>query len=615
LSKQNNKPYSQPPLPGLEFLVRDATLLSPASLKDKEESPPSPPPGSGFQGKAGPGRGHKKRSNTNDVVLDRWNEKASAGFWNFIEDMEPHVLMNNRWVPFQPTDKQREIINSALAVDNRGRFKHQISLAIQPRRFGKSTAWLIIIGWLFCSRENHTTQLLGVSELHTRRTQFNRIADIIRNSPKLSRLISEDNIRSVDIVFPARNNIIQMSAGSSTATAYGDRLDLLYLADFHNFVDLQPWLSFQSALLDSSSSIILIDSNVGAIDSHDHELQQEAQRDESIYCDHLFFKDIEDYCKKAPDIAPWINTQKARRQERTSLPADFRRDILGQRSDSKNALFPSHIINLCKSKYKIPVSDVSELAKGRAYKVGGALDRSKSLFGGDATVWSTILKVASPEHGEPEFFLLSQQVIIPNTSRMIKKAILKDHERYNLDNVVLENYEVTDLKAWLDDQRISNELVSATDTAQNSSFPEFHRIAKEGRFHFPALCRGLAKEMSTFVYIQRTGGKYSFGHASTRFHDDRVYSVNWAIFSLRQAILNLYVLGHVVCTLKSAKRHSCFLMSGGLQLLCSEGCQTYKEVEGMFKEFKQHQLDSELSLTEFYESKVKLEGARISQAA
>jgi hypothetical protein len=592
-------------------LFRDAANLSPASLKQRV--PPYPQPGTGFPG-PGPGRG--KRKNTNDTVLERWNEPGSSGFWNWVKDIEPHVLMNNRWVVFQPTEKQREIIDNALAVDEQGGFKHQISLAIQPRRFGKSSAWILIICWLFCSRQNHTSQLLGVSELHTKRTQYNRIADIIRNSPKLSRLIAEDNIRSTDIVFPARNNRIQMSAGSSTATAYGDRIDLLALADFHNFIDLQPWYSFQSALLDSGSdSLILIDSNVGSIDSHDHALQQEAERDDTLYCDHLFFKDIEDYCENAPRLAPWINTQKARRQERTSLPTDFKRDILGQRSDSKNALFPSHIINLCKTSYKIPVSDLSELTQGRAYKIGGGLDRSKSLFGGDRTVWSVILKVASPEHGEPEFYLLDQQVIMPNTSRGIKKAILRSHEAYNLDNVVLENYEVTDLKAWLDDQRIQNELVSAHDTNQNASFPEFHRIAKEGRLHFPALCRGLVKEMQTFTYTLRPGGKYSFGHARSNQHDDRIYSLNWSIFSLRASILNLYVLGNIVCTLKSAKRHNCFLMGGGLTLLCSEQCQSYKEVESMFREYKQYQLDSELTIEEFYESKVKLEGPRISQAA
>ena len=104
-------------------------------------------------------------------------------------------------------------------------------------------------------------------------------------------------------------------------------------------------------------------------------------------------------------------------------------------------------------------------------------------------------------------------------NKNIKKAILKDHERYKLDNCVLENYEVADLGPWLTDQKIPHELVSAHDTNQNASFPEFYRIAKEGRFHFSSDLKTLESEMRTFSYTQRAGGKYSFGHSSKKFHD------------------------------------------------------------------------------------------------
>ena len=50
--------------------------------------------------------------------------------------------------------------------------------------------------------------------------------------------------------------------------------------------------------------------------------------------------------------------------------------------------------------------------------------------------------------------MLNQKAIIPNTAALIKKSILNDHKKYGLHNVILENYETTDLKSWLDDQRI-----------------------------------------------------------------------------------------------------------------------------------------------------------------
>ena len=143
----------------------------------------------------------------------------------------------------------------------------------------------------------------------------------------------------------------------------------------------------------------MIDSNVDHTDGHVHSLQREAAQDPSIFCNHIWYKDLSHYAVEAP---VWIDRQKARRLQRTVLEVDFKRDILGQRSDAKNALFSRETIELCKSRYKVPVSDLTELIKGRSYKVGGGLGRAKSLIGGDNTVWTVILKVASPEHGETE---------------------------------------------------------------------------------------------------------------------------------------------------------------------------------------------------------------------
>ncbi len=548
-----------------------------------------------------------------------WDTPGSSGFWNFIKKIKPRIISQNKYILWTPTQKQKEVINNALAVDSEGKFKHSISLSIQPRRFGKSTSFCLILIFLFFSRKNFTIHLLGVTEQHSRRTQLNTIKGIIQNTPSLSRLIPEKNFQIYEIKHPSKNNRIQMSAGSSTATAYGDRIDLLYLSDFHNFMDLQPWYSFQSALLDSSESLILIDSNIDFVDGHVHALQRESKHDDSIFTDHLFFKDIDDYMKRVPKLAPWINLKRAKRQQRTSLEVDWKRDLLGQRSDAKNALFPEEIRNLCRVDYKIPVADLSSLTQGRAYKVGAGLDRAKSLspaFGSDSTVLSIVLKCASPKHGEPMFYLLDMVIFPLNTSRLIKKAILKAHEAYHIDNIVLENYEITDLAPWLSDMKIPYEIVNATDTAQNSAFPEMYRIFSESRFNYPKDLKRFDSELSTFTYTQRKGGKgYSFGHASQKFHDDTVYSTAWAIYSLRTAIMNLYVLGSFYCQNKSRRRLMCYLMgSGDKELLCKESCLAHAEVEGMFREYKTHQLDSELTLPEFFFDKIKHIGCRISQA-
>ncbi len=541
-----------------------------------------------------------------------WDAPGSKGFFNWLSEVKPRILTRaNKYEPFKPTENQKKIINQILSTDHQNNFLHSMSLLVQPRRHGKSTVFALIILWLFTSLQNITIQILGTHEQHCRRTMYRMLKRIIRNTPALSKLISEKDIQTYEIKYRKRGNVIQMSS-TSISGSFGDKIDVLWTSDLHATPDLEPFNALQAALLDSQNSVVFIDSNCDYIDGPVHKLQKEAETDETIFCEHTFYGDFKEYEEKAP---PWINRQKAKRLKKTTLPTDFSRDILGKRLDAKNALFPSNIIELCKSKFKCPVSDITELTQGRAYKVGSGLDRSKSLFGGDNTIWTTILKLASPAHGEPEYFILNQKLIVPNTSRLIKKAILKDHERYKLDNIVLENYEVTDLGPWLTDQNIPYELVSAHDTNQNASFPEFFRIAQEGRFHFPESLKELSSEMSTFSYTQRAGGKYSFGHSSQRFKDDRVYSVNWSIFSLRQAVMNLYVLGSFYCKNKSKRRSLCFLMNGQLELLCKESCQAYAEVDAMFREYKQHQFDSELTLPEFFFEKIKHIGCRISQAA
>ncbi len=558
------------------------------------------------------GKSGKFVSADGSTAVERWNRPGALGFAHWVSEIKPKILTSkNIYKRFVPTLQQAKIIKRLLSADVKGNFKHTLSLLIEPRRHGKSTIFALIVLWLTTSRNNHVTQLLGNTELHSKRVQFRTLKRIIENTAKLRLLFPQKHVNVAEIYCPSRKSLIQ-TMGVSTSMAFGDKLDCLWTSDFHACPDLEPWNALQASLLDSEQSLALIDSNSDHTDGHVHSLQRLAKTDKTIFCDHVQYKNLDDYLKNAP---AWIDRAKAKRLQSTVLPTDFARDILGKRSDARNALFPASVISLCKTKYKCPVADISELTKGRSYKVGAGLDRSKSLFGGDNTVWTTILKVASPEHGEPEIYLLNQEVIIPNTSRMIKKAILRDHERYRLDNVTLENYEVTDLAPWLDDQRIPFELVSAHDTNQNASFPEFYRICKEGRFHFPETLKGMISEMQTFVYTQRTGGKYSFGHASQKFKDDRVYSVNWSIFSLRSVIMNLYTLGNIACTNKSKRRLACFLFGGGLQLLCSEQCQAFKEVESMFQEFKRFNLDSEITIPEFYERKVKLTGAKIYQAA
>ena len=523
---------------------------------------------------------------------------------------------DGRYRPIKLTPDQGEYIKQVFAVNGNGSPIHSLNLNIQARRHGKTIIHCLIDLYFFTSRDNFTIQLVGNSEHHSRRVQWKLICDIIRHTPELRKMIPEKYISNYQIHIPHKGNAILAMRGVSVRSAFGDKLSLIHVSDLHAATDLSYYNALQAATLDVEGSIILIDTNVDGIDGPVHQLQLAAKDDQSIHAHHRYYKDIQDFEEHAPS---WINRAKARRLMATLLPAEAKRDILGQRGDAQNQLFTSDIIELCKSPYKAPVHDIQALTQGRAYKIGAGLDRSKSIFGSatgaDNTIFTVILKVAS-ESGEPEIYLLEQVNVFPNTAGNVKRIILNAHERYNLTNLVLENYEVADLAPWLDDQKIPFELVSAHESAQTISFTEFFRIAKEGRFHFPSHLKKLESEMRTFTYTLKANNKYSFGHSTQKFKDDRVYSVNWAIFSLRSQILQLFTIGNIRCNNKSSHRQHCYLMNGNFILPgCSQECVAHLEVREMYQQFTQFQTETEMDLQSFFRSKVKRTGAKIYQAA
>jgi hypothetical protein len=554
-----------------------------------------------------------------DSPAIRWNRPGIRGFAEWFKDVRPRILTSrSSYEPIKLTKEQGTYLKGALAVTEDGRLTHSLCLHIAPRRMGKSILHALVVLYFFSVKQNFTIQLLGTTAEHSKRVQFNLLRKVIRNTPALLKIFKEENIYVDQIVFPKKGNVIQCS-NTSFGMAFGSKLNLLWFSDAHACEDWSVFNAQQASLLDSEEALCLIDSNVDAFDGPLFSLQKQAEDDPGIFAFHTQFENLEDYLERAPE---WINRAKAKRLQSTLLPAEFDRDILGKRGDSRNALFTRDVIELCQDQtYSIPVTPegLKALTKGRAYKIGAGLDRAKNLFGSlggtDNTVLTVVAKVASPAHGEPEFYVLDQRAIIPNLSRSIKKAILEAHQKFPLTNLILENYEITDLYSWLLEQKIPVELLNAHESNQNVIFPELYRVAKEGRLHFPADMSELVSELSTFSYTLKTNGKYSFGHAQTKFKDDRVYSLAYSIFSLRESVLHSYVLGSFACRNKSPNRHHCFLMDGELILTCSNFCEAYKQVETMWHSYREQLMDSELTLQEFFQIKVRREGARLYQAA
>jgi hypothetical protein len=576
--------------------------------------------------------------------VEAWSQ-GEPGFWRWMQDIKPRVLhRSNRYEVFEPTERQREIIRAVFerkpsggessggkdsaaalscpscpATDGPGvdgddrELAHSIIMNVEPRRHGKSACFAVLVLYFFTTLKNSKVWLLGASEDHCRRTMFKTLEGIILNTPRLARMVPRDKILGFSISLPARGNVIQYSA-TDLRSGFGDRISILWVSDWHAHLDLTTFAALQASLLDSKDSLIFIDSNTDSLDGHVHILQKAAAEDPAIASFETEYRDLEDYAARAP---AWIDRGRARQLARTSLPEAFGRDILGKRSSVVNALFPKAVIEACRRQYRVPVMDVQAIARGRAYRVGIGLDRSKGLIAAgrnDATVLTATAKIATPG-GEAEYVILDQRKFLINTAKAIKAAILEIRDKYGIDAGVFEQTEVSDLHVWALEEGLPIELISPTESVQTILFPELHRLAKEGRLQFSEQLTDLESEMGTFIYTRRKGGGYTFSHSSARTHDDTIYSLAWSVYSLRRAVLAAYELGSIACVNRTGGRRAvCYLLGGGLQLLCTEKCAAHAQVKAMYDEFRRFDIESELTLAEFFKTYVKVSGAVIYQA-
>jgi hypothetical protein len=286
-----------------------------------------------------------------------------------------------------------------------------------------------------------------------------------------------------------------------------------------------------------------------------------------------------------------------------------------------NSLFPESVVQLCKDHYPCPVEDIKALVGDRAYVIGGGLDRADSewgsVFGNDNSIFTTVAKVADPDSQEPLIYVLDSHLFRPSTGKAIKRHILEMHKKYGgFKNVLLEAHNVSDIHPYLAEQGIPAALISPHSTTQNAAWPDLVRMARTGRLRISDTLTDLFSEMldMTYTKIGETG-KYAFGAADKRSYDDRVFSLLWAVYSLRNEVLQLYELPYVQCRNKSPNRQHCFLFNGNLELLCAEWCESYQQTRGMYLNYMAYQKESVLTLPEFYNAFVTISGPVIWQAA
>ncbi len=544
--------------------------------------------------------------------IKKWRNGAE-GFLEWVDEVKPMIPSSRGgFEVFKPVDFQIEAISKALEREENGNWKYQTIAFSFPRRHSKSTLNALLVLWRFTNFITENIIVLANSLVQTSSVGFSLCKKIILNTPFLIGQIGKENIQRYQIIYPKLQNIIQPVASSPSAL-YGQKITIAWVSEIHAAASDDAMQVLASSLGDTINSWLLCDSTVDSIGGplHKLELLAKSGEDPTVFYYDRSYQNLEEALEKSP---PWIQRSWLKSRHKQLLPATFASQHLNLRSESSSNLFAMDDIKKSMERFQDPlkINELKEMIHGRNYITGGGLDRA--YFGsihGDKTIWTAVAKVAGVDNEEADYYILNQKNIIGSLGTSIKKAIAKDVKDYELSNIIFESYNSQDVYTWAIEMKYQSEVIHATGTNQVPAFMELYRIVKEGRLHFSKDLKKLKQEMETFLY-EIKGNKPKFG--TEKFHDDRVYSLSWAIHALRSNELASYELGSINCISKSGHAPLCYLRSGDMILHCSNICEAHKKVEGMWLKHKAHRVETEITLPEFFHGYVKVTGVKIYKA-
>lgn len=528
--------------------------------------------------------------------LKAWRNGAQ-GFLTWLEDVKPRVpSFKGGYVTFQLTDREREEVIKALSGSNK------TIIFCWPRRHGKTLIVALIILWRFTCFQTQTIVMIANSEKQATSTCFRLLSRIIKNTPFLKGLIGE-NTGALAISYPDLENIIEVKS-QNDRSLFGQKINVCQVSELHAAFDDSAYQTLASSLGDSEDAICVIDSTTGSRLSPLFKLFRlwENGEDPTIYVSHIFYKDLQDALDHSP---PWISRPWLTSRSKQMLPALFAQQHLNVWTSGSNSLFPEETIQKSIARYGHPVSKdvIPSLIGARKYVTGIGVDRAFGFsLHGDRTVVTCVLKTSMDD--ESHYWVLFQKHIPFSSGSGIKRAISECVKQYQVKNTVFESFNSQDLWSWALEQGYPAEVVHATQSKQIPAFQELYLIASEGRLHISEACTDLISEMMAFEYTITESGNPSFQHA-TGHHDDFIYSLCWSVWALRDIELSAYEVSGISCKAKGASPEVCFLMGNSLVPFCSSECQSFHEVNGLFKQHLERHPESELDIVRFYQEKVK----------
>lgn len=513
---------------------------------------------------------------------------GSAGFFQFLADVQPHVPSGSGgYIPFRTGPVERAEIAKALDGDG-------VSVAVfcWPRRHGKTLTSAMVIVWRFLSRPSENIAVVANSEKQVTSTAFRTIRQAFENTPYLKKLVAAGTIiiGADKIEMPSTGSTIQ-AYSSNPAALWGMRLSCAQISEIHaakNGGD-DVYEALAGSLLDTTGSLLLVDSTVAPKSSKLWELYQSANHpddpDTAIAFSHIQYADLDEACAKAP---AWIDPAKLRSLSRQMLPHKFALLHLNRWGDAANLLFPSDVLDSCTDDYLL---DPKAIAAGGAYIIGGGLDRAfGGTIRGDKTVTACVAKVAIDD--EEHIYVIDADAVPFSRAGGIKSRLDGYHSAHGMNRLTLESYNAGDIADWAATRPYSagTEVVHPSRRTKYQAFLSLYQAAAEGRLHISPKFKDLITEMRVFEVTE--DGKATDGEASIpKFshprggHDDFLHAVVWALYSLRSVTLNPYEIGSINCNGRGPAIQHCALNGGGHIPACADACRSMAEARGLFQAY------------------------------
>jgi hypothetical protein len=535
-----------------------------------------------------------------------WRD-GSKGFFKFLADVEPRVRSaNGGFIPYQPGPREAAEITKALDGAD-------ISVAVfcWARRHGKSVTSAMIIIWRFLTRQTEQVAVVANSERQVVDTAFRSIREAFEQTPLLKRLISAGtvNVLGDRIELPSAGSTIQ-AFSANPAALWGKKLSTAQVSELHAAPrGDEVFAALAGSLLDTTGSLMLIDSTVSAKSSKLYELYQAATHptdpDTSIAFSHISYENLDDACRNA---LPWISETKLRSLARQMLPHEFGLYHLNRWQDATSTLFSPEVLAACTHEYPL---DIKALTAGSAYIVGGGLDRA---FGGskhgDRTVTACVAKIVHDD--DEHIYVLDADSVFLSRLGGIKSRFEGYAKAHRMTRATLESYGAQDVADWAAQQSYGPgvEVIHPSRKSKYGAFMGLYQAAVEQRLHIHPAFKDLLAELAVFEV--HADGKATDGEAAIpKFthprgaHDDHVHAVAWAAHSLRHVSLNPYELGSVNCNGRGADVAMCVL-NGGMHIpLCAQECRSMSEATRLHKSYLSRRPVQPLQLPTFIASKLR----------